>query len=39
MLALRSTIAGWRNGRRRILTSLNLSAIDIVNSPDQLNER
>src|SRR5262249_54423825 len=32
MLASRSTIAGWRSGRRRILTSLNLSAIDIVNS-------
>src|SRR5262245_21052474 len=30
MLASRSTIAGSRNGRRRILTSLNLSAIDMT---------
>src|SRR5262245_49683514 len=32
MLASRSTIAGWRSGRRRISTSLNLDAIDIVKS-------
>src|SRR5262245_29191015 len=32
MLASRSTIAGWRSGRRRISTSLNLAAIDMVKS-------
>src|SRR5262245_61870916 len=39
MLAPRSTIAGWRSGRRRILTSLNLSAIDIVYPPYRRRER
>src|SRR5215475_4399235 len=35
MLALRSTIAGRRSGRRRILTSLNLAAIDMAQSSNQ----
>src|SRR5215470_14966737 len=35
MLASRSTIAGSRSGRRRILTSLKLSAIDMVKSSRQ----